>query len=70
MHNAVTIELNLDQKVYYREVYSLLDFLADVGGLLGALKPFFMGLILVLNYYSGYQFLMAELFVNRDDLPE
>ena len=63
MHNAVTIELNLDHKVYFRVAYSLLDFLSGVGGLLGAIRPIFMGIIIVCNYYSGYQFMMAELFV-------
>lgn len=54
MHNAVTIEINLDHKVYFRVVYSLLDFLADVGGLLGAIKPLFLGYVVIMNYYSGY----------------
>ena len=37
--NAITIEMSLNMRKYNRQVYSFLDMLGDVGGLLGALDP-------------------------------
>ena len=42
-----------------------MDFAADLGGLFGAIKVICIGLLSVFNFYSGYQYLMAELFVER-----
>ena len=62
-HNIISIEMSLDQKDYYRRVYSILDFFSDVGGLFGALSPIFMSILAVLNFHGSYQFLMDDLFV-------
>ena len=52
--NAITYELNLSQEAYYRRVYSILDFLRDIGGLFSALAPIFFGLNMIFNYRSQY----------------
>ena len=41
MQNAITYELSQTRVVYTRTVYSILDFFSDIGGLQGALAPFF-----------------------------
>ena len=38
VQNAVTIEMSLDQKTFYRRVYSGMDFIADLGGLFSAIR--------------------------------
>lgn len=35
--NAITYELSQTQRHHFRQVYSLLDFLADIGGFLSAI---------------------------------
>ena len=52
--NAVTFEMSLNQKQYFRRVYSLLDFLSDVGGLYSAVSPICMLLIVLMNFNSSY----------------
>ena len=41
MHNSITYEMSLSRVEYTRTVYSILDFLRDIGGLFAALGPFF-----------------------------
>lgn len=36
-HNAITYEMSLNSNVYLRRVYSILDFVSDLGGLFGAI---------------------------------
>ena len=52
--NAITYEMSLNNKVYARRVYSSLDFVSDLGGLFGALRPLSILFITVINYYSMY----------------
>ena len=63
----MTFELSLNQKQYFRRVYSLLDFLSDVGGLYGALSPFCMLLIVMVNFNNSYQYIMGDLFYQSND---
>ena len=44
---AVTFELSHSQRIYYRRVYSILDWLRDIGGLYGALWAIFGGFVIV-----------------------
>ena len=46
--NSITYELSRTQIEYTRVVYSTLDFLGDIGGLYGALGPFFTVCVLML----------------------
>ena len=56
----------MDQIKYYRRVYTAFDFLADLGGLFGALTPFFTSVVFCVQYRSSYQFLMADIFVEKN----
>ena len=49
--------------MHARRVYSILDWAADVGGLLGAISPFCVSLVYIFHYKSQYMFMMKELFV-------
>ena len=51
-------ELSSSLKVYHRAVYSVFDYLSDVGGLSGALYPLFYVLISILQYKSSHMFMM------------
>ncbi len=65
-HNSITYEISLDRRDYFRRVYGVLDFLADVGGLFGAISPLCFIIVLCFQYRSSYQFVMADLFVDRE----
>ena len=43
-----------------RTVYSIFDFLADIGGLLGALGPINSVLIMILQFRSSYFTILSE----------
>ena len=57
IHNSITYELSLDKLVYYRRVYSVLDLLGDMGGLLSALGLLCQFLVNVSQYRGSYMFL-------------
>ena len=63
--NAITIEMSMDRRVYSRKVYAVLDFVSDVGGLFGAISPICILILALVNFWSSYQFLMGDLFVER-----
>ena len=52
---------------YFRRVYTMMDFLSDMGGLFGAFGSIFLLITIGLNYFGSYQFLMAELFYSKND---
>ena len=52
--NAVTLEVSLDQEKYQRAIYSLLDYVSDLGGLFGAVSPIFLGFTTLLNNDSSF----------------
>ena len=64
-HNTVTLEMSFNHISYSRQVYGTLDFLADIGGLFAALKAPFLLVLSVFNFYSSYQFVMADNFVHK-----
>ena len=41
----------------------MLDWAADVGGLLGAISPICVSLVFLFHYKSQYMYMMRELFV-------
>ena len=65
MWNAITYELSQDQIKYYRNVYSFLDLMSDVGGLYGSISPICVTMVFFLQYRSSYQFVMNDMFVER-----
>ena len=66
MLTTITFEMFLSKRIYYRSVYSSLDFISDIGGLFGAVSPLVMGFLTIMNFYAGYQFLLNDLFIKSD----
>ena len=60
--NAVTYELSHTKDVYYRQVYGVLDWLRDIGGLYGSLSAICIGAVFIFQFRSANMFLMTELF--------
>ena len=52
--NAITFEVSLDQRKYFRRVYALADLLSDLGGLSGALSPLCYAVVLSCQYRGSY----------------
>ena len=48
-------------------VYTIMDFMSDMGGIFGAFGSIFLLITIGLNYFGSYQFLMAELFYSKND---
>ena len=63
---SITYEVSQHQQKYFRRVYNVFDFLADLGGLFGALTPLFASIVFCIQYRSSYQFLMADIFVDKE----
>ena len=63
--NAITYEVSLEQRFYYRKVYTSLDFLSEIGGIFSALSRICLVLITGLNYFGSFQFLMGDNFYSR-----
>ena len=53
------VDINLDVKYYSRAIYTALDFLGDVGGLLDALKYIGVGFLWIIQGNSLIQFLIS-----------
>ena len=52
--------MSLNQNLYFRKVYTSLDFLAEIGGLFNALKGICLLIVGFLNYFGSFQFVMAD----------
>ena len=52
--NSLTFEVSSDRQTYYRQVYSILDFFSDVGGLFGAVSPIFIVIVSLTNLWGQY----------------
>ena len=61
-HTVMYIQLDVDRILYKRSVYSLYDFLSDIGGILGSLTFIFRSISNILIYKGVYFFLTPELF--------
>ena len=57
MHVQVTFELDLNFVVIDRQVYSVLDWLGDIGGLVESLF-FIGGIVLMVFNYTHFDFLI------------
>jgi len=62
VHISVTFELNLDKTVIDRQVYSILDWLGDVGGLLEALHLLTIPVLIILQFNQLNSMLVSALF--------
>ena len=61
-------QVSLDTKQYRRSVYSILDFLGDVGGLLSILLPIGGVIVAILDYLFDQtldDFIMKEVFPRK-----
>ena len=67
--NSITYEMSLDKNIYIREVYTFLDLMGDLGGLAGALTPIFAGIVKLCQYEGAYQFVMHDMFIDRNNNP-
>ena len=52
--NALTLEMSLKKKFFFRSVYDTLDFAADLGGLSSAIRAIFTLILVTVNSYSSY----------------
>ena len=68
MQNSITFELSRTRIDFTRTIYSVFDFLGDIGGLHGALGSTFAGLVFILQYRGSYMFLMRDMLFNDPSL--
>ena len=65
VHVAIVYEINLDRRRIQRSVYSLLDWIGDVGGLLEAMFVILSLIIAIYHYKSFEIFMIHNLFKIR-----
>lgn len=51
-----------DYYTYSRTIYTILDYLRDIGGLLSSFTGIFAGIIFIVNYNGIYHWLAAILY--------
>ena len=66
MQLSIAYELSRDLNVVSREVYSILDYLGDIGGLAGSLKAFMGALILLLQYRTAVGYVSNQTILVQD----
>ena len=54
--------MSLTLTSYIRRVYSIMDVIGDIGGLLGAFAPICIAIVRIFHHRSAYMFLAGELF--------
>ena len=50
----IVYEVSLDQTYYFRMVYSMLDFVSEIGGLFAALSKLSLVAIAVVNMHGSF----------------
>ena len=65
IHHSISYEMNLDLLATDRELYSILDWIGDLGGLYDGLKLFFVALISFFNYNLYSSYMVAQLFMTQ-----
>ena len=65
VHLSISFEMSLDRKRIQRNVFSLLDWIGEVGGLLEALFVFFSVLITIYNYKAFENYMVQNLYSKR-----
>ena len=55
----------MDRILYYRKVYNLLEWLADIGGLGRALQVIFSNIVFALNVNATKNFLVSQLMKEK-----
>ena len=62
----IVFEINLDRKTLRRRVYSLLDWVGDVGGLFEAMTVITAVLIGIYHYKTFEQYMAEQLFMWKE----
>ena len=62
VHVGIVYEINLDRRRIQRSVYSLLDWIGDVGGLLEAMFVILSVLIVIYQYKTFEIYMIQNLF--------
>ena len=65
VHLSISFEMSLDRKRIQRNVFSLLDWIGEVGGLLEALFVLFSVLITIYNYKAFENYMVQNLYSKR-----
>ena len=66
MHLQVTFEFDLNLYRIDRGVYSILDWISDIGGLSDGLVLIMAALIPIINFHTFEHFLIERLFVKKN----
>ena len=61
-HNAITYEMSDINQIYYRDVYGILDWLRDIGGLYGAIGGISLAAVLIFQFQGPVIFTMTDMF--------
>lgn len=65
MQTVVRFELSKQQMNYFRQVETVFDLLASLGGFFSALSLFCGLFVTAFHFYGSYQFLMDNLFLEK-----
>ena len=57
---GVTYELNLDRYYQKRTVYSIPDYLSNIGGLSSAVQPICFLFVVIFQYRGSYMYIMND----------
>ena len=60
---SVIFEMNLDSKLFERDIYDYMDWLGDIGGIYSALFIIGAFFVSLLQYEPVYQLLIQNLFM-------
>ena len=62
VHLSISYQMNLSQIVINREVYTILDWFGNLGGLNEGLKLFFYMIVSILNYNYYNNYMVTKLY--------
>ena len=60
---AIVYEMNMDLRMLKRKVYTVMDFLGDVGGLSSSLFTIFGALLLIFQYKAAFSHVALETYM-------
>ena len=64
--NAITFEMSMNRNEYTRTVYSIMDFMSELGGLFSAITLIFGTIIAVLQYRGMYMIITNVMAKSRN----
>ena len=66
LQNAITFEMSMNLNEYTRTVYSIMDFMSELGGLFSAITLIFGTIIGVLQYRGMYMIVTSLMLKSRE----